>query len=292
MGISEAYGGDRIGLSIELFPPKTEAGEEALFRHVARLMEYEPSYITCTYGAGGSTQDKTLGIASRVRREFNIPVATHLTCVGLTADQIRNYLAAAQDQQVENVVALRGDPPQGETEFRPIEGGFSYANELVAMIRSDFPTMDIAVGGYPEVHQEAPSRQADLENLKRKIDAGADVIITQLFYDNEDFLRFRDDCNAIGIDIPIVPGLLPIVSAKQIQRIASLCGAKLPATLAERLAATGDDTEAQARIGEEYATEQTRSLLDAGVPGIHFYVLNKSETTCRILESVGLGIEQ
>jgi len=288
MGIAAAYGPDKFGLSFELFPPKTEAGEAALFRHVGRLMEFQPSYITCTYGAGGSTQDKTLAITARVRREFNLPVATHLTCVGLTTDELREYLARAQSEGVENVVALRGDPPQGETEFRPVAGGLSYGNELVEMIRSEFPQLGIAVGGYPEVHQEAPNRETDLANLRRKVDAGADVVITQLFYNNDDFFRFRDDCDAQGIDVPIVPGLLPISNAGQVKRITSMCGASLPAALAQRLEAAGDDAQQQAQVGAEFATEQTQALLDAGVPGIHFYVLNKSEMTSNVLKNVGL----
>ena len=289
MGIAAAYGPDKFGLSFELFPPKTEAGEAALFRHVARLMEFQPSYITCTYGAGGSTQDKTLAIIARVRREFDLPVATHLTCVGLTVDQLRNYLDRAVSEGVENVVALRGDPPQGETEFRPVEGGLSYGNELVAMIHSEFPDMGVAVGGYPEVHQEAPNRETDLVNLRRKVDAGADVVITQLFYDNDDFFRFRDDCDALGIDVPIVPGLLPISNAGQVKRITSMCGAKLPSELASRFQSAGDDTDAQAKVGTEFATAQTQALVDAGVPGIHFYVLNKSEMTSNVLKNVGIG---
>lgn len=288
MGISQAYSSGKFGLSFELFPPKTEAGEKALFRHVEKLVAFGPSYLTCTYGAGGSTQDKTLAIAARMRREYQLPVATHLTCVGRTPDEIRDYLRRAAEVEVTNVVALRGDPPAGETEFRPVEGGYRYANELVAMIRSDFAEMDIAVGGYPEVHQEAPSREADLENLKRKVDAGADAIITQLFYDNTDFYRFRDDCTAAGIDVPVVPGLLPISNAAQVKRIAGLCGAKMPAKLTECLEAAGEDVDAQARAGIAFASEQTQDLKDSGVPGIHFYVLNKSETTAAVLTNVGM----
>ncbi|MEM6329155.1 MAG: methylenetetrahydrofolate reductase [NAD(P)H] [Planctomycetota bacterium] len=288
MSIAEVYESGRFGLSFELFPPKTEAGEAALFRHAERLMEFQPSYITCTYGAGGSTQDKTLAIAARVRRDFGVSVATHLTCVGRTADQLREYLSAAEDQDVGSVVALRGDPPQGEDEFRPVDGGFRYANELVEMIRGEFPRMGVAVGGYPEVHQEAPSREADLEHLKRKVDAGADVIITQLFYDNEDFFRFRDDCTEAGINVPVVPGLLPITNAAQAKRITAMCGAKFPQELADRLDTAGESPDDQAEAGADFATEQTHQLLEAGVPGIHFYVLNKSETTSRVLRAVSV----
>lgn len=288
MTIAAAYGPDKLGLSFELFPPKTDKGEQALLAHVERLMAFKPSYVTCTYGAGGSTQDKTLQIVSRVRRDFGVAVATHLTCVGATADELREYLGEAQAAGVQNVVALRGDPPQGAERFEQTAGGFAYANELVAMIRSDFPDLGIAVAGYPEVHQEAPSREADLENLKRKVDAGADAVITQLFYDNDDFFRFRDDCQRLGVEVPIVPGLLPITNTAQIKRITSLCGARLPAGLVEKLEAAGVDDQAQFEAGVEIATAQTVELIEQGVPGIHYYVLNKSEAASRVLQSVNL----
>ena len=283
--LSDAYGPSKFGLSFELFPPKTEKGGQALARHVARLIEFEPSYLTCTYGAGGSTRGKTIDIIAQVRETYGLPVATHLTCVGHTADEIRDYLRDANQRGVENVVALRGDPPHGQTEFRQTAGGFRYANELVAMIRSDFPAMGIAVGGYPEVHQEAPNRETDLQNLKRKVDAGADVVITQLFYDNSDFYRFQDDCDALGITVPIVPGLLPVTKLSQVQRIAALCGAKLPPAFTNALESSADDQQ-QFQRGVDFAIEQTQQLIDRGVPGIHFYVLNKSEATSQVLEAV------
>lgn len=288
MTITNAYGSDKFGLSFELFPPKTDVGMSRLFRHVDRLVAKEPNYITCTYGAGGSTQDKTLEVIAGVRDRHNLPVATHLTCVGLAAEQLRDYLQRAWDLGVQNVVALRGDPPQGEKEFTAPPGGFSYANELVEFIRTHFPAMGIAVGGYPETHQQAPSPQADLENLKRKVDAGADVIITQLFFDNRDFFDFRERCQKIGINVPIVPGLLPVTNGAQIQRIASLCGAKLPKQFVEDLEKRADDSAGQFEVGVEFATRQTAELVAEGVSGLHFYVLNKSEATERVLESVQL----
>src|SRR5438874_8941612 len=206
MKLSAAYGRGKFGLSFELFPPKTPQGVANLFQHVARLVEFKPSFITCTYGAGGSTQELTLEIVARVHREFQLPVATHLTCVGRTVEQLRDYLRTAIESNVENVVALRGDPPRGDTVFEAVSGGFRYANELVDLIHREFCNFGIAVAGYPETHQEAPSPDADLANLKRKVDAGADIIITQLFYNNEDFFRFRDRCNALGITLPIVTG--------------------------------------------------------------------------------------
>jgi methylenetetrahydrofolate reductase (NADPH) len=189
---------------------------------------------------------------------------------------------------VDHVVALRGDPPRGDTTFRPVPGGFSYANELVGLIRAEFAGSGIAVAGYPEKHQEAPSREIDLANLKRKVNAGADVVLTQLFYDNADFFAFRKDCEAMGIRVPIVPGLLPITNFAQIKRITSLCGAKLPAKLVADLEAAGDDAQKQFELGVDAAIRQTQELVDAGVPGIHFYVLNRSEAAARVLGEVKL----
>ena len=189
--LAQIYGPNKFGLSFELFPPKTDAGIASLFRHADRLVEFQPAYMTCTYGAGGSTQNRTLEVIAGIHKQYQLSVATHLTCVGSTTEQLRDYLQRACDSGVEYVVALRGDPPQGETEFRATSGGFSYANELVEFIRAEFPEMGIVVGGYPETHQEAISPAADLDNLKRKVDAGSDVIITQLFYDNAEFFEFR-----------------------------------------------------------------------------------------------------
>lgn len=289
MTIRDAYGPGRFGLSFELFPPKTAEGMTGLEHHVAELVKFKPSFITCTFGAGGSTQDRTLDVIVGVRKKHNVPVATHLTCLGLTSPEIRGYLDRAMAQGVENVVALRGDPPKGETAFRAVAGGFAYANELVAFIRSKFDSLGIAVAGYPETHQEAPSPQADLENLKRKVDAGADAVITQLFYNNDDFFRFRDRCREIGIAAPIVPGLLPVTNLAQIQRIASLCGAKLPARFIAVLEKHTDDDAGQFDAGVDFAIEQCRELLAGDVPGIHFYVLNKSEATRRVLTELQLN---
>ncbi len=288
MKLSAAYGAGKFGLSFELFPPKTPQGVSNLFQHIERLIEIRPSFITCTYGAGGSTQDMTLEIVARVHREFQLPVATHLTCVGRTVDELRQYLRAACAMDVQNVVALRGDPPRGDTKFRPIEGGFCHANELVSLIHTEFPNLGIAVAGYPETHQEAPSPETDLANLKRKVEAGADVVITQLFYENADFFRFRERCMALGIRVPIVPGLLPVTNFAQIQRITSLCGAKLPSDFVTKLEAAGDDAAAQFEVGVEFATRQTQGLIDAGVPGVHFYVLNRSEAAAEVLSNVRL----
>lgn len=277
--------GQRTGLSFELFPPKTEKGEAALFDHLQKLVQFHPDYVTCTYGAGGSTQNKTLDVISKVKQEHGIPVASHLTVVGSTVEQLKAYLDEACQKGIDYIVALRGDPPQGDTEFKPVEGGLSYANELVELIREQYADLGIAVAGYPEKHREAPSMDVDLDNLKRKVDAGADIVITQLFYDNADYFRFLDLCGDRGIDVPIVPGILPVVSLNQIKRIASLCDASLPADFVNQLESAGDDEE-QLNIGIDFATRQVEELLEQQVCGLHFYVLNKSESTAKVLNQL------
>ena len=289
MSLEEAYTNGRFGLSFELFPPKTPESEATMWRTVDELMAFEPSMITCTYGAGGSTRGATLDVLKGVRSRHGLPVASHLTCVGSSVDELRDYLREAESLGVSAIVALRGDPPKGETSFQPVAGGLRYASELVALIRSEFPDFGILVAGYPETHQEAVSPEADLENLKRKCDAGGDVIVTQLFYDNADFFRFRDRCDALGIQTPIVPGVMPVTNYAQIRRIATLCKARLPDEFTRAFEAAGADEAAQFEAGVEFATRQVRELLDAGVPGIHFYVLNKSPATVRVLEQVELA---
>ena len=289
MSLKDAYSAGRFGLSFELFPPKTPESEGVMWRTVDELMAYRPALITCTYGAGGSTRAKTLDVIAGVRARHAVPVASHLTCVGSSVDDLRAYLFEARDQGVAAIVALRGDPPQGQTSFTPVAGGLRYAAELVALIRAEFPGFEILVAGYPETHQEAVSPEADLENLKRKCDAGGDVVVTQLFYDNADFLRFRDRCAALGITAPIVPGVMPVTNYAQIRRIASLCKARLPDDFTRGFEAAGADEAAQFEAGVAFAARQVEQLVAAGVPGIHFYVLNKSPATVRVLEHAGLG---
>jgi methylenetetrahydrofolate reductase (NADPH) len=286
MRISQAYGPDRFGLSFEFFPPKTDAGCGALYKQVAALMAFRPSYITCTYGAGGTTRDRTLEVVQAFKEQFQVPVASHLTCVGSTVADLRQYLRRARDGQVDNIVALRGDPPRGANEFQPVDGGLRYANQLVSLIRDEFPNFGIAVGGYPETHQEAPNPEVELQNLRRKVDCGAEVVITQLFYDNADFFRFRERCEQAGIQVPIVPGLLPITNLSQVQRITSLCHARLPSELVQRLSQQAED-EWQFSVGVEFAARQLEQLLEHEIPGVHFYVLNKARATSQILEQAG-----
>ncbi len=275
-------------LSVEVFPPKTEAGDEGMYRALERLQAYQPSFVSCTYGAGGSTQSRTLEICRRVQSNFGLPATSHFTCVGSTRQELLDWLAQATQNGISNIMALRGDPPQGQTEFKTLVGGLSHANELVELIRSHYPEMGIGVAGYPEKHPEAKDLDTDLVNLKRKVDAGADAVFTQLFYENGNFLRFRDRCVQRGINIPIVPGIMPITEFARIKRITSMCGAVFPTSLASRLEAVQHDAQAQFDIGVEFAIQQCRELIEAGVPGMHFYVLNRSESCERILEGLGM----
>ena len=285
MSLAEHYAGSNCAISFELFPPKTEAGLNSLCENIKKLMKFEPSYFTCTYGAGGSTQGTTLNVLSKVREITNLPVASHLTCVGATVDELRDYLTQAKAQGTDYIVALRGDPPKGTEKFEAVEGGLRYANELVDLIRGSFgDDFGIAVAGYPEVHQEAPDAKTDLDNLKRKVDAGADIIITQLFYDNADYYRFRDQCSTAGIQIPIVPGILPVTNFTQAQRIAKMCKASIPSELESAMTST-DQAEEQFKIGVEHAKKQADDLLANDIPGIHYYVLNKSDAAEKLLAS-------
>ena len=279
------YPDQKFTLSFELFPPKTAATEAAMYENVEHLMAFKPDVITCTYGAGGSTQQKTLEVISEIKRRFGVRVASHLTCVGSTVEQLRAYLKEAGDRGVDNIVALRGDPPKGQAEFTATVGGLRYANELLALIRQEFPSYGVAVAGYPETHQEAPSFEVDLRNLQRKVAAGADCVITQLFYDNADFFRFREACEALGIRVPIIPGILPVTNLGQIKRITSLCKSRLPESFIAKLEEK-DDADWQFQVGVEFATQQVQELIDRGVPGIHFYVLNKSPATSAVLKAV------
>lgn len=292
MSLAEIYRSNEFVLSYELFPPKTDKGMDALRRNLGELLQYRPHFITCTYGAGGSTRDKTLETLALVRELTDLPLASHLTCVGATKEDLQEYLAKAHDSGIGLIVAIRGDAPKGDDAFTEVAGGLKYGNELVSLVRSEYPGFGIAVGGYPETHPEAPSAEADIANLKRKVDAGADVVITQLFYDNADFYRWRDRCAAAGITVPIVPGVMPIISYKQIVKITSMCGARMPKSLTEPLDACGDDGDCQFEVGVQHAINQVSDLLEHGIPGIHFYVLNQARATTRVLDAVDLPMHK
>lgn len=288
MRLNEFFGKDRLGLSFEVFPTKTDEAFDTLMGTIEELKKFQPDFFTCTYGAGGSTRDRTIQIIEALKVRFGQRVASHLTCVGSTVEQLCEYLDKAISLGTDYIVALRGDPPKGQSEFQQTDGGLRYANELVSLIKSNYPQLGIAVAGYPEVHQEAPSADVDLENLKRKVDAGADIVVTQLFYDNDDFYRFVDRCHKAGIRIPIVPGILPILNLKGILRFTQLCKAKLPESLVAKLS-QHDDEVWQSNVGVEFAAEQLSDLLRHGIPGVHFYVLNRSDSVGRVLDAVWPG---
>jgi methylenetetrahydrofolate reductase (NADPH) len=292
MRIRDLFSGSPFVLSIEIFPPKTADGDAALLETLDDLAPYRPAFISCTYGAGGSTSKRTVDWCQTIQQRFGCPATAHFTCVGHTREELVNWLHLATEAGIGNIMALRGDPPVGQTDFKPVAGGLRYANELVALIREHFPQMGIGVGGYPEKHPEAPSLDVDLQNLKRKIDAGADAIFTQLFFDNAAYFRFREHCQWLGIKVPVVPGIMPITEFARIKRITAMCGSVIPVDLAGRLEAVQDDKEAQFEIGVDYAINQCRELIDQGVPGMHFYALNKSAACRRILDALELAAAQ
>jgi len=286
--IRNIYQPDQCAISIEIFPPKTEEGDAALGQTLERLARYQPAFISCTYGAGGSTSKRTITWCERIQQQYGISATAHFTCVGSTRDDLCEWLHKARESGIRNIMALRGDIPQGETEFQAVDGGLKYANELVTLIREVQPDMGIGVAGYPEKHLECPTMERDLENLKRKVDSGADAVFTQLFYDNTHFLDFQNRCDQLGILQPIIPGIMPITNFARIQRITQMCGAIIPEELHARLAAAQDDNQAQFEIGVDHAIAQCRELITAGVPGIHFYVLNKANACERILDALDM----
>lgn len=285
MRIRDVYQNGQFGLSFEIFPPKTEAGDVSLFEHLGKLAQRKPAFVSCTYGAGGSTRTRTLDLCERLQNELGQVATAHFTCVGSTKQELIDWLDQARQRGIGNIMALRGDPPHGQTEFKQVEGGLRYANDLVTLIRSRYADMGIGVAGYPEKHPEAPDHDIDLVNLKRKVDAGADAVFTQLFFVNDNYLRFRDRAKQAGVNVPVVPGIMPITEFARIKRITAMSGTELPPKLASDLEANHTDAQAQFDIGIEFAIEQCRQLRAAGAPGVHFYVLNKSDAVERILDN-------
>ncbi len=278
---------DEPVFSFEFFPPKTPEGERNLYEAVERLRELEPAYVSVTYGAGGSSTEKTIEIVSRIRDELGIEAMAHFTCVSATTDELRATLDEMARLGFDNVLALRGDPPAGQEEWTQTEGGLEYSRELVELIRADYP-FSIGAAAFPETHIHATSPEDDLLHLKAKVDAGADFLITQLFFDNDAYFDFVDRARAIGIEVPIIPGILPITNIAQLERITSMCGAVIPDALRHELALRDDDPEAVTEFGVAYATLQCSELLAGGAPGIHFYTLNRSPATRAILGALKL----
>jgi methylenetetrahydrofolate reductase (NADPH) len=267
--------------SLEFFTPKDEAGRKALFRAVERLQAMKPGFISITCGAAGTTRERTANLAIELQNEFGLTAMAHLVCTGTTQSELEETLRHMQASGIDNILALRGDPPKGETAWTPVKGGFEHASELAAFVRERF---SLGLGGacYPEKHHEASSLAADIQNLRLKVEAGAEFLITQLFFDNEKYWSFVAQIRAEGIEVPVVPGIMPVLNLTNLQRIASLSpGTSIPTELEDALRQAGDDDEAALRAGVSFAAKQCRALLAKGAPGIHFYTLNRSKATLR-----------
>jgi methylenetetrahydrofolate reductase (NADPH) len=280
-------GAERPVFSFEFFPPKTPEGERNLLEALDSLQGLRPDFVSVTYGAAGSTEQKakTVDIVSRIKREFGLEAMAHFTCVGATVPELRSMLDRFREEGVDNVLALRGDPPPGQDVWTATDGGLSYSRELIELIRDDY---EFAIGAacFPETHIHATSPEADLRYLADKVAAGARFLITQLFFDNAHYWDFVRRAREIGIDVPIIPGIMPITNVAQIRRMTEMCGASLPAGLVSELEARADDQEAVAEFGVAYATLQCADLLEHGAPGIHFYTLNRSPATRAILSAL------
>jgi methylenetetrahydrofolate reductase (NADPH) len=272
--------------SFEFFPPKTEEGWTNLRQTLEDLSGLEPGFVSVTYGAGGSTRDRTLQLVTEIKATTGIEAMAHLTCVGHTREELNEVIDRLLESRIENVLALRGDPPQGQKSFAPVPGGLQYASDLVELIRHKDHTLCIGGACYPEGHIEASSRDEDLTNLKRKVDAGLDFVITQLFFDNAFYFDFVERARRVGINIPIVPGIMPITNFEQINRFIRLCGATMPMRLSLQLEKVKDDPDAIAQLGVAHATVQCMELLGRGAPGIHFYTLNRSPATRMIVSAL------
>jgi methylenetetrahydrofolate reductase (NADPH) len=277
--------------SVEFYPPRDDAGVQRLFAEVQELKKLGPAFCSVTYGAGGSTQGTTLEIVKRLRHEAGLEVMCHLTVVNQPKAQVHGVLEHLRDNDVENVIALAGDPPAGsrELDWTPHPDGYHHSLELVHDTLALAPDwFSVAVAGFPEVHPRAVSRESDLRYLKEKVDAGADAVVTQLFYDNDDYIRYVEDVRALGVEVPVVPGMMLIQSAAQCRRIAAMCGSKIPRRLEEMLAKVEDDDEAAVQLGIDYTTQQCQGLLEFGVPGFHFYSLNKSRSVAAVFDNLAL----
>ena len=286
MKISKRFQTGKPVISFEFFPPKTDAGFAPLFRSIAELQVLDPGFVSVTMGAGGSTRSKTVDLVIRIQRETGLTAMAHLPCVGFEREQVGTILTQLAEGGVENVLALRGDSPADDADFVKPQNGFGFANDLIDYTRKQNPELCIVAACYPETHPEARSAQDDLDHAKRKVDAGAELLITQLFFENARFFSFMDRIRAAGITVPVVPGIMPIVSRAGVKRMTSMCGCEIPSELNVQLEAVGDDEAATQELGVRWGTMQCRELLDSGVPGLHFYTLNKSSATRQIYENL------
>lgn len=271
--------------SFEFFPPKTPEGEQQLWETLEDLRSLDPGFVSVTYGAGGSTRDRTIELVTQIKARTGIEAMAHLTSVGHTREELGQLLDRLAAARIENILALRGDPPKGESTFKRPEGGFAYASELVAFIREKDLGFSVGVAGNPEGHLES-TKEADLKNLKHKVDEGADFVVTQLFFDNAFYFDFVERARRIGINAPVVPGIMPITNYEQVQRFVRMCGATVPMRLQLELERVKDDAQAVMQLGVAHATLQCSELLARGVPGIHFYTLNRSPASRMILSAL------
>jgi methylenetetrahydrofolate reductase (NADPH) len=288
MRINEILAAETPVFSFEFFPPKTEAGEQNLYRALDELKPLEPSFVSVTYGAGGSSREKTIEIVKRIKEDFGLEAMAHFTCVGATVPDLRATLDEMQRAGIDNVLALRGDPPDGQDAWTKTEGGLEYSRELVELIGSDY---EFAVGAacFPETHIHAEDAESDLRYLTEKVGAGVDFLITQMFFDNNFYFDFVARARSAGVQVPIIPGIMPITRVGQVERMASMCGSAIPDGLRAELRAREDDAEAVLDFGVAYATLQCSELLAAGAPGVHFYTLNRSPATRAIVSALKLA---
>lgn len=288
MLVADLYRAGTPRFSFEFFPPKKEEDWDKLFVTISELNALHPACVSVTYGAGGSTRDRTHDLIVRIQEETDIRVVSHLTTVGHSRDEMMGILKRYDEHGIHNILALRGDPPKGQTDFQAPPDGFPFAADLVRFIKEHFPHMGIGVAGFPEGHPAMPNRLKEIEYLKAKVDAGADYIVTQLFFDNRDFYDFRERCRLAGINVPIIAGIMPILTAKGMERMAVFAaGARFPAPLLRAVRRASSD-EGVAAVGVHWATEQVRDLVDHDVDGIHFYTLNQSRATLDIYRSLGV----
>ncbi len=277
--------------SFEFFPPKTERASAELFRSIKELAPIGPAYVSVTYGAGGSTRDLTHNLVLRLKQETDLTVVAHLTTIGATRGEIHEILERYSESGIENIMALRGDSPKGSVGFVQPKDGFLYAADLVSYVKKHFPHMGVGVAGFPEGHPETPNRLQEMDYLKAKVDAGADYICTQLFFKNSDFYDYRERCAYVGIDIPIIAGIMPIITRSGMKRISELAlGARIPAKLLRAISRTSDD-EAVEKVGVQWSTHQVFDLFDRDVRGIHFYTLNRAKPTLKIYDALGIKSE-
>lgn len=288
MLLKDILDSNKISFSFEFFPPKTETGWELLFQSITDLMPLKPAYVSVTYGAGGSTRDRTHQLVMRIKKETDLTVVSHLTCVGSNRDEIKAILTDYSESGIKNILAIRGDPPANQNDRVEATDGLNYAADLVSFVKKHFPDIGVGVAGFPEGHPLTPNRLQEIEYLKAKVDVGADYIVSQLFFDNRDFYDFCERCQLAGINVPIIAGIMPITSKQGMIRMAELAaGARLPARLLKAVGRALNDEYIE-KVGTHWATEQVRDLIDNNVSGIHFYTLNNSRATLKIYEALGV----